>query len=182
MYPVLSQLSLWEGPTSTFLSLTSLLGGKGEETGNKQIPPARYVFVVPIEKKSDVIGKFKRFHPWFERKFDCKIQALHCDGVAEYVSCDGYLQTKGIERHFLPPYTPKLNGMAQRVKRTLMESPGTKLYHVSMPSEFWAEAVVHEADIRNRFIFPRSSSKTPDELLTGNKTRVDHLRVVGSHD
>ena len=39
---------------------------------------------------------------------------------------------------------------------------------------------MHAAEIRNRFICPRSDFKTAYELMTSTKPRVDHLRVFGS--
>ena len=54
------------------------------------------------------------------------------------------------------------------------------MFNAKMPMEFWAEAVVHAADIRNRFICPRSENKTSYELLSQTKPRVDHIRVFGS--
>lgn len=119
---------------------------------------ARYIAVVSIANKIDVIVKFKRFHAWFERKFGCKIKALHCNAGGEYVACEGYLQAQVIERHLIPPYTLEINALAERVNRTLMKSARTMLYHASMPPEW--EAVVHAADKQNRFICSRSSSKT----------------------
>ena len=141
---------------------------------------SRYITVVPIASKGEVLTQFKKFHVWFERKYDCRIKSLHCDGGGEYVGCDGYLTEHGIERVHIPPYSPELNRLAERVNRTLMESARTMLFHAKMPAAFWAEAVAHAAEIRNRFICPRINYKTSYELLTGMRPRVDHLRVFGS--
>ena len=136
--------------------------------------------VVPIKAKDEVLEVLKKFHPWFVRKYECSIKRLHCDGGGEYIACDKYLEAHGIERDDIPPYTPELNGMAERMNRTLMESALSTMFHANIPMEFWAEAFVHAADIRNRFICPRSENKTSYELLTQTKPRVDHIRVFGS--
>ena len=141
---------------------------------------SRYITVVPITTKGEVLQQFKKFHVWFERKYDCRIKTLHCDGGGEYVGCDTYLSEHGIERVHIPPHAPEMNGLAERVNRTLMESARAMMFHGKMPSAFWAEAVVHAAEIRNRFICPRSDFKTAYELMTSTKPRVDHLRVFGS--
>lgn len=91
-----------------------------------------------------------------------------------------YLNTHGIERDGIPPYSPELNGIAERTNRTIVESARSMIYHAKMPQWFLAETLVHAADILNRFICPRSASKSSYELLTGKKPRVDHIRVFGS--
>ena len=117
---------------------------------------SRYITVVHIAAKGKVLKQVKKFHVWFERKHDCKIKTLHCDGGGEYVGCDTYLSEHGIERVRIPPYAPEMNGLAERVNRTLMESARAMMFHGKLPVAFWAEEVVHAADIRNRFICPRS--------------------------
>ena len=139
-----------------------------------------YITVFPISRKSDVLDKLRLFRPWFERKYDCKIKTLQCDGGGEYIGCDGYLREHGIERPENPSYCPEVNGMAERANRSLMESARAMLRHSGLPKPFWAEAVVAAADIRNRFLCPRNDSTTSYEMLTGKKPRVDHIRVFGS--
>lgn len=51
------------------------------------------------------------------------------------------------------------------------------LIHARVPTEFWAEAVVHAADIRNRFHCPRNRKKTSYEVMVGRVPRVDHVKV-----
>ena len=139
-----------------------------------------YKIVIPIARKSDVAAEFQKYHVWLERKYDCSIKRLHCDGGGEYVALDPYIQSHGIERGFVPAYYKEQNGLAERANRTLVEAARAMLQHAGMPTKFWAEAVVHAADIRNRFICPRESDRTSFELMTGKKPRVDHLRVFGS--
>lgn len=139
-----------------------------------------YTIVQQIKKKSEVLHAFKQFHRWFERLYSCTVKRLVCDNGGEYLACQSYLDEVGIVRVPHPPYTPELNGVAERANRTLMESACSILYHAKMPPAFWAEAVVQSADIRNRFQGPLGSPKTSYELLTGSKPLVDHLRVFGS--
>ena len=141
---------------------------------------SRYVTVLPMAKKSEVLDKLKLFRPWFERKYDCKLKRLQCDGGGEYLACDDYLKRFGIERPRNPPYCPEVNGIAERANRSLMESARAMMQHANLPKQFWAEAVATAADIRNRFLCPRSDSTTSYEMLTGRKPRVDHIRVFGS--
>ena len=139
-----------------------------------------YVTVVSMSKKSDVQSHFKKYQAWLERRYDCVIKVLHCDGGGEYQALDGYLALLGIERLRLPPYSPQQNGMAERTNRTLVECAKSMLFHAKLPTQFWAEAISFAADVRNRFLCPRVRQKTSFELMTGKIPRVDHLRVFGS--
>ena len=88
----------------------------------------RYITVAPIASKGEVLEQFKKFHVWFERKYDCRIKKLHCDGGGEYFGCDTYLTEHGIERVDIPTYSPELNRLAERMNRTLMESARSMLF------------------------------------------------------
>ena len=140
----------------------------------------RFTVVVPIARKSDVATEFNKFRVWFERRYECIVKCLHSDGGGEYEALVGYCDSVGIELDMTPAASPELNGMAERMNRTLVESALAMFSHANMPKAFWAEAVAHAADIRNRFIAPRCNSKTSYELLTGETPRLDHLRVFGS--
>ena len=97
---------------------------------------SRYIIVVPMQYKSEVLDKFKQFDNWLECKFERKIKTLHSDGSGEYVACHQYLAKVGIERNKIPPCTPELNGMAERTNRTLMESARVLIYHAKMSGSF----------------------------------------------
>ena len=61
----------------------------------------------------------------------------------------------------IPPYAPEMNGLANWVNRTLMESARAMMFHGKLPVAFWAQAVVHTTDIRSRFIFQEVTAKLP---------------------
>ena len=111
-----------------------------------------YITAFPISKKSDVLDKLQLFHPWFERKINCKIKTLQCDGGGDYIGCAGYLREHGIERLENPSYCPEVNRMAERASRSLMESARAMLCHSGLPKPFWEEAVAAAADICNFFL------------------------------
>lgn len=95
-----------------------------------------YVNVVPICKKSDVHSNFKKYQVWLERRYDCVMKLLYCDGGGEYKALDSYLELQGIERMRLPPYSPQQNGMAERANKTLIECAKSILFHAKTTYEF----------------------------------------------
>ena len=100
-----------------------------------------YVTVACIYEKSDVQLEFKRYHSWVERRYDCVVKVMHCDGGGEYQALNDYLQCQGIERVMLPPYSPEQNGMEERTNRTLVECARSMLLYAKLPLQFWAEAI-----------------------------------------
>lgn len=76
-----------------------------------------------------------------------------------------------------PAYTLELNGISERMNRTIVESVRSMLDQVNIPKPFWAEEVVHAADVRNRMVSPHFKYKTPHELLKGFNPRLDDLLV-----
>lgn len=100
-----------------------------------------FIYVVPIKQKSDVLGEFRKFLVWFERKFDCVIKRLHSDGGGEYVALKCFLVERGIEFTHSPPYSPNQNAISERANRTLVEATRAMLARASLPKKFWAEAV-----------------------------------------
>lgn len=116
---------------------------------------------------------------WFERRIDCNIKRLHSDDGGEYVALSGFLNKRGIENSFSPPYSPNQNAISERANRTIVEATRAILQFSKLPRSFWAEAMRFSAHIRNRFLAPRQDTCTSYELLYGHKPRTDHIRVFG---
>ena len=95
-----------------------------------------YVNVACIAKKSDVQAQFMQYHVWLEKRYDCVIKVSHCDGGGEYQTIDNYLESQGIERRRLPPYSPQQNRISERTNRTLFECARSMLLHAKFCMQF----------------------------------------------
>ena len=81
-------------------------------------------------------------------------------------------------KSFSPPYTPELNGIAERVNRTMVEAALSMLIQANLPSYLWPFALKHAIHVRNRV--PHSATgKTPYLVMTGHKPSLKHFRVFG---
>jgi transposase InsO family protein len=85
----------------------------------------------------------------------------------------------GIARQKTTPYTLQRNGVAERMNRTLMEKSRSMLSVVELGQEFWAEAVGTACYLVNRSTSSALDDKTPQEVWTGKKPCLEHLRVFG---
>lgn len=79
---------------------------------------------------------------------------------------------------FSPPYTPELNGIAERVNRTLMEATRSLLIQPNLPNCLCPFALKHSAYIRNGL--PHSSTGSPPYVsLMNEKPNLLYIRVFG---
>ena len=86
----------------------------------------------------------------------------------------------GVVRVVSPPYTPQLNGVAERFMRTLNARTKALLLTAHLPSEFWLLAATHATFLYNRLPHSALGGKSPLEALTGQPPNLQQLRVFGS--
>ena len=65
------------------------------------------------------------------------------------------------------------------MNRQLVETVRSMLADAKLPQKFWAEALSTAVYLRNRSPTKAVNDMTPYEAWTGEKPRVDHLRVFG---
>src|ERR1700742_8238 len=117
-------------------------------------------------------------------KKNCGMSLFRTDGGAEYQSIElqQYLKESGIEHEVTPPYTPQLNGMAERLNRTLIERVRCLLISSGLNNSFWKEAMDYSVYIYNHTPYSGIAfTKTPAEIF--NKftlKRLPRFHVFGS--
>jgi len=82
----------------------------------------------------------------------------------------------GIKHKRTNAYTSQMNGVAERINRTLFNLVRAMLKNAELPERFWAEAVVIACYIRNRVIHS-SINDIPERIWTGNKPSVKHFKI-----
>ena len=70
--------------------------------------------------------------------------------------------------------------MAERKNRTVLDMVRSMLKGKNLPKKFWAEAVQCAVYVQNRFPHAKLGEKTPQEIWSGKKPSVSHLKVFGS--
>jgi hypothetical protein len=78
------------------------------------------------------------------------------------------------------PYNPQQNGVAERKNGTICEATKAMMYDQDLPLSLWVEAASTAVYIQNRCPHKALEEKTPEEVFTGKKPSVDHLRIFGS--
>ncbi|KAG2955346.1 hypothetical protein PC118_g24752 [Phytophthora cactorum] len=145
---------------------------------------SHFCVVYLLRNKSEVAAKFAEFVVFAETQTGKRVKTLRSDNGGEYTSSTmaKFCSDRGIVQKFTPPYTPQLNGVAERMNRTLVECARCMLEHVGMPKPYWGEAVVTATFLRNRCPTRAiNHDKSPHQVCTGKKPLLANLKVFGCH-
>uniref|UniRef100_H3H842 Integrase catalytic domain-containing protein n=1 Tax=Phytophthora ramorum TaxID=164328 RepID=H3H842_PHYRM len=145
---------------------------------------SHFCVVYLLRNKSEVAAKFAEFVAFAETQTSKRVQTLRSDNGGEYTSgaMAKFCADRGIVQKFTPPYTPQLNGVAERMNRTLVECARCMLEHAGLPKTYWGEAVMTATFLRNRC--PTRAighDKSPHQVWTGKKPLLANLKVFGCH-
>ena len=141
---------------------------------------SRKVWVYPLKMKSQVLQAFKELHASVERETGRKLKCLRTDNGGEYRGpFEDYCKTHGIRHEKVPPKTPQMNGLAERMNRTIAEKVRSMLSHAKLPKAFWAEAVKTAVDLINLSPSRPLNGEIPEEVWSGKKASYGLLRVFG---
>lgn len=138
-----------------------------------------------IERESEVLQKFKDFVSMAEALHGCKVAKLRADYGGEYTSkeFDEFCRSKGIQVLFTVPHNPQMNGIAERLNRTLQDKARAMLLSIELDDIFWKEAILTANYLTNRS--PASAfgqefkDKSPADIWLGKKQELSHLRTFG---
>jgi len=90
-----------------------------------------------------------------------------------------FVHNKASDIKQTPAYTPQLNGVAERKNRTILDMARSLLKANKLPKQYWAEAVSCAVYLLNRCPTRSLQVVTLEEVWSGHKLSVTHLRVFG---
>ncbi|CAI7869001.1 unnamed protein product [Closterium sp. NIES-54] len=140
-------------------------------------------WVYVLSKKSDVAETVKTdWLPMVERQQDRLVKAIRTDRGGEFRSNEFslWLKKNGIRHSLTMPYSPAMNGIAERANRTITETAHGLLFEAGLPDYFWPNAVRSACVAKNRALTHVGADKwVPYVEWIGRKPKVDMLRVFG---
>ncbi|GJU25787.1 putative RNA-directed DNA polymerase [Tanacetum coccineum] len=141
---------------------------------------SRKVWVYTLKTKDQVLDVFKQFHALVERQTGKKLKCIRSDNGGEYIGpFDAYCREHEIQHQKTPPKTPQLNGLAERMNRTLVERVKCLLSHAGLPASFWGEALNTAVHVINLTPCVPLRFDVPDRVWSGKDVSYHHLRVFG---
>ncbi|CAI7889562.1 unnamed protein product [Closterium sp. NIES-53] len=143
----------------------------------------RMTWVYVLSKKNDVAETVKTdWLPMVERQQDRLVKAIRTDRGGEFLSKEFslWLKKNGIRHSLTMPYSPAMNGIAERANRTITETARGLLIEAGLPEYFWPDAVRSACVAKNRALTHVGADKwVPYVEWIGRKPKVDMLRVFG---
>ena len=141
---------------------------------------SRKLWAYALKTKNQVLEKFKEFQVLVERQTGKKLKCIRTDNGGEYCGpFDEYCKHQGIRHEKTPPKTPQLNGLAERMNRTLIERVRCMLTESKLPKCFWGEALLAAVHVINLSPTIALDTDVPDNVWFGKNVSYDHLRVFG---
>ena len=134
-----------------------------------------------LKSKDQAFEKFKELKSLLKNQYNVKIKSLKSDGGGEYISNEfkSYLKENGIIQRLSPPYTPQMNGVAERYNRKMLNKIRCMLKGKNLDNSFWGEAINTANQLRN--VSPTMlKEKSPEEEFTGRKPDLTKIRTFGS--
>ena len=138
---------------------------------------SRKTWVYFLKEKSEVFQVFKRFKAMVEKETNMHIKYVKSNRGGELLK---YCEEQRIRRFLTTPYSPQQNGVAERKNRTILDMVRTMLKSKNVPKEFWAEVVQCAIYVQNRCPHAKLNEKTLQEVWSGRKLSVSHLKVFGN--
>ncbi|KAJ0556052.1 putative RNA-directed DNA polymerase [Helianthus annuus] len=125
-----------------------------------------------------LMALFKKIENLYQRR----IKRIRSDNGTEFKNSkmEEFCDERGILHEFSAPYTPQQNGVAERKKRTLIETARTMLADSKLPINFWAEAVSAACYTLNRVLTVKKFNKTCFELINNRKPNLRYLEPFRS--
>lgn len=141
---------------------------------------SRFTYVYLLRNKSEAFEKFKEYKTLVENQKNKKIKIIRSDRGGEYFpeSFTKYCEDNGIIHQRTAPYSPQMNGIAERKNRTYIDMINSVLLNASLPYNLWGEALFTACHINNRVPF-KKLKKSPYEIWFGRKPNLNYFRVWG---
>ena len=86
----------------------------------------------------------------------------------------------GIRAERTNVYSPEMNGVSERLNRTLLDSVRTLLIATKLSGEWWAEILHTSVHLKNRVSHSGINNEVPDAMYYGRKPVISYLRRIGS--
>ena len=102
----------------------------------------RFTKVYLLRNKDEAFDMFLSYKAEVDNQLDRKIKRIRSDRGGEYIPLNDYCEKKEIIHEVTSPYSPELNGVAERKNRTLKEMMNYLLVSSSAPNNLWGEAIL----------------------------------------
>ena len=140
------------------------------------------VFVVLLKTKDEATDAVMKIIRNVQNKTGRKVLRFQTDGAGELSKAQRliqYFDVNGTDVTTSNSYTPRHNGLAERMNRTMFEMVRAFLAHASAPPQFWGEALKWACHVYNSTPHRVTNFIAPYEALRKYRYNLQDLRVWG---
>ena len=144
----------------------------------------RFTITYLMCTKDQALEAYKSFEVWALTQGHCRaIKVLRSDCGGKYLSdtFNAHLVAVGMAHKLTVHDTPQLNGVAERLNRTLLERIRAFAHGSGLPKSLWGEALRHAVWLKNRTAMRALDGRTPFEALYGRPPDLSCLCLWGCH-
>ena len=137
-----------------------------------------------MRNRSEVFNKFVHLVKFAEKLVGNSVKMLRSGSDGEYKSAKTakFCADRGIVQIFTFPYTPALDGVVERMNRTLVECARCMIEYAGLAKKYWGEAVMTAVFLRNRLLTrAQGLLKTSREEWMKKKPILANVKVFGCH-
>jgi len=142
---------------------------------------SRKTWIYFLKHKDEAFDMFKNFKALIENQTRKKIKFFRLDNGGEFIANEfiEFYREFNIKKESIVPYNPEHNGVAERKNINIMEVSCAMLHDHNVPMFPWGEASNTMVYVQNKTLHRALYDKTPEEVFTGKKPGVSHLRIFG---
>ena len=137
-----------------------------------------YTYIYLLKHKSEAFSMFRTYLAEIENQFGRKIKRFRSDRGTEYDNIDfnNFYAANGIIHETTAPYSPEMNGKAERKNRTLTELLVALMLSSGASPSWWGEIILTVNFVLNRV--PNAKTRiSPYELWKGWKPNVSYFKI-----
>ena len=111
-----------------------------------------------------------------------KVCYIRADNGTEFTGGEfsEVMKKEGISKDFAPPYTPELNGTAERFNKTIQKKIRALMLDSGIPSTMWIIVTEAATHVYNRTPHKSNEFKTPlTRLCPEKKSHLENIRRFG---
>lgn len=128
---------------------------------------------------TEILQAMQQYVARMQAQCQHRVLRFHSDNEFDIRIIREWCAQQSIHQTFSTPYTPQMNGRAERVMRTIKNPARTMMLAAALPLTYWPYAVETVVYLRNRLPHRALKGVTPFERWFGRPPNVAHLRVFG---
>ena len=141
----------------------------------------RFVWVYLLKNKDDAAGHIIKLFIFLRGILGLVVEIFRSDRGGEFINTElsEFFASYGCRYASTPSYTPALNGLVERMNRSLFERVRALLLQAQAPYTLWGEATLWAVHLHNTLPNPANRYQTPYKMLFNYTFPLHKAHIFG---